>query len=57
MELKTKLHQWIDQDSLYWRELSSNPNAIKMLEATLNRIDWYDNINWRFLLKRPSKSY
>ena len=62
-----KLHDWIDIDELYWRELSGNPNAIELLKENKNKINWFylsanpnaieilkvnkNKINWNFYQK------
>jgi hypothetical protein len=43
-----KFYDWIDQDKIYWRWLSSNPNAIHLLEQNP------DKINWFYLSKNPN---
>ena len=35
-----KLRDWIDIDKIDWTWLSSNPNAIHLLEENQDRIDW-----------------
>lgn len=35
-----KLRDWIDKDKLHWRLLSFNANAIEMLMANTDKIDW-----------------
>ena len=35
-----KLHNWIDKDTINWYTLSSNPNAIHLLEQNFDKIDW-----------------
>ena len=35
-----KLRDWIDIDKLEWCLLSSNPNAINLLEENPDKIDW-----------------
>jgi hypothetical protein len=35
-----KLRDWIDQDKIDWDGLSSNPNAIHLLEKYPNKISW-----------------
>jgi hypothetical protein len=60
-----KLRDWIDYDKLNWKILSSNPNAIELLEKNKNKIEYYclslnpnaidllkknqENINWNRL--------
>ncbi len=36
-----KLLDWIDIDKLNWQTLSSNPNAIHLLEQNPHKIDWF----------------
>ena len=45
---KMKLLEWIDTDKLDWEYLSSNPNAMHLLEANL------DKNNWMNLSKNPN---
>ena len=35
-----KLHKWIDINKLSWYNLSSNPNAIYLLEKNIDKINW-----------------
>ncbi len=35
-----KLHDWIHLDNLIWYWLSSNPNAIYLLEQNKHKINW-----------------
>jgi hypothetical protein len=35
-----KLREGIDIDKINWRMLSKNPNAISLLEANIDKIDW-----------------
>ena len=39
--MATKLLNWIDINKLRWSVLSSNPNAIHLLEANQDKIDWW----------------
>jgi hypothetical protein len=36
-----ELYDWIDVDKLNWTGLSSNPNAVGLLEQNLDKILWY----------------
>jgi hypothetical protein len=45
---KYVLLDWIDQNSLNWSVLCTNPNAIDLLENNP------DNINWHYLSKNPN---
>ena len=36
-----KLRDWIPESRLHWCCLSTNPNAIQMLEANPDKINWY----------------
>jgi len=36
-----KLLDWIDVDCMVWWTLSENPNAIELLKANLNNVNWY----------------
>ena len=33
---------WIDETRIHWRFLSSNPNAIGVLEKNLHRVYWHE---------------
>ena len=46
--VKYKLKDWIPLEKLNWVKLSSNPNAIELLKAN------YDEIDWRYLSGNPS---
>ena len=48
--LKSKCNRYIKKniDKIYWHWLSSNPNAIHILEKNINKI------NWELLSKNPS---
>ena len=35
-----KLREWIHPSILVWKQLSTNPNAIDMLEKNLDKVDW-----------------
>ena len=35
-----ELRSWINRDKINWDELSSNPNAILMLEKNQDKINW-----------------
>ena len=35
-----KLRDWIPLDKLNWSMLSSNPNAIHIIEKNLDKVDW-----------------
>ena len=35
-----KLQNWIPYDKINWKILSSNSNAISLLENNLDKIDW-----------------
>ena len=57
-------------DKVNWNELSSNPNAIPILEKNLDKVDWWmlsgnpnaipileknlDKVDWRMLSKNPN---
>ena len=45
---KYVLLDWIDKNKLNWEKLSSNPNAIDLLEEN------YDKINWHHLSSNPN---
>ena len=61
---------WIEVDKLSWSKLSTNPNAISILENNIDKINWYnlsqnqnaihlleqklDKINWNYLSLNPS---
>ena len=65
-----KLLDWIDIKKLDWNTLSSNPNAIHLLEQNKKRIDWHylsfnpnalhlleqnqNKINWYCLSQNPN---
>ena len=36
-----KLYDWIDENKLDWDNLSLTPNAIQLLEANPDKINWY----------------
>ena len=36
-----ELLDWIDIEKLDWNYLSSDPNAIELLEANPDKINWY----------------
>jgi hypothetical protein len=36
-----KLLDWIPIDELNWKYMSSNPNAIQLLEKNLDKVSWY----------------
>ena len=59
--LPYKLLDWIDHDKLDWSNLSSNPNAIHLLENNPEKIDWSrlsSNPNAIHILeKNPDKIY
>ena len=38
---RMKLLNWVDINKLNWDDLSSNPNAIHLLEANPMKINWY----------------
>jgi hypothetical protein len=40
--LNLELRDWIPIEKLYWKNLSGNPNAIKLLDANPDKIDWYN---------------
>jgi len=42
VEPKMKLLDWIPLDKIDWSYLSSNPNAIHLLEQNIDKIDWKD---------------
>jgi len=60
-----KLRNWINESKLNWNWLSSNPNAIELLEKNQDKIDWdwlsknpnalhlleqnQNKINWNYL--------
>ena len=37
-----KLRDWIDLEKLDWSLLSSNPNAMELLETNQDKIHWYN---------------
>ena len=45
---QVKLHSWINPDKIIWWCLSTNPNAIPLLEKN------QDKINWNILYLNPS---
>ena len=50
-----ELLDWIDEETLDWSTLSSNPNAIQMLETNPCKIDWVNlssNLNGISLLEQ-----
>ena len=65
-----KLINWIDIDKINWVILSSNPNAIQLLEQNIDKISWYMlssnpnaihlleqhqyDIEWTYLSANPS---
>ena len=65
-----KLKKWIPIDRVNWYRLSSNPNAIHILEKNLDKVDWselslnpnaihmleknVDKVNWYWLSKNPN---
>ena len=67
------LKHWIDINSLNWKRLSSNLNALSILEQKLNEIDWsllsanpnainlleknLDKIDWSLLSANPNAIY
>jgi hypothetical protein len=58
---RMKLLDWIPEDKLDWCYLSSNPNAIQLLETNLQResyiINWRRLLDWRRLSGNPDNSY
>ena len=48
MKYHLKLRDWIDVDNIDWVCLSSNPNALHLLEKNL------DKIHYGYLSKNPS---
>jgi hypothetical protein len=38
---QTKLRSWIPLSNLNWSQLSYNSNAIELLKANPEKIDWY----------------
>jgi hypothetical protein len=40
--LSIELRDWIPIEKLYWKNLSGNPNAIKLLDANPDKIDWHN---------------
>ena len=40
MEIKYKLLNWVPTNKIHWKALSSNPNAIHLLEKNLDKIHW-----------------
>ena len=40
--LKLKSFVAENVDKIYWSRLSSNPNAIRLLEKNMDKIDWYN---------------
>ena len=69
-EHRWKLRSWIDIDKLNWNFITSNPNAMYLLESNPDKIDWFllstnsyaihlleenpDKINWIWLSKNPN---
>ena len=65
-----KLRDWIPNEKINWYYLSSNPNAIHLLEQNMDKIDWHnlslnpnsipileknmDKINWYWLSSNPN---
>ena len=65
-----KLRKWIPIDKVYWDRLSSNPNAIYILEKNLDKVNWYalsrnpnaihileknlDKVHWYGLSRNPN---
>ncbi len=49
MTISFKLLDWIDIHKLDWSALSENPNAISILEANKDKIDW--KLLSKFLMK------
>ncbi len=65
-----KLRDWIDINKLDWQQLSSNPNAIDLLEKNQDKIYWFmllqnpnaihlleknkNKINWNYLSLNPN---
>ena len=65
-----KLQDWINMDKINWYSLSSNPNAIHLLEQNMDKICWnslsanpnavhlieqnMDKINWYSLSANPN---
>ncbi len=43
-----KLVEWFPLDKVDWHYLSSNPNAISILEKNLNKV------NWNYLSQNPN---
>ena len=68
-----KLLKWISIEKLNWDELSSNPNAIHILEKNLDKVDWHwlssnpnaihiiennlDKVDWGMLSTNPNAIY
>ena len=36
-----ELLDWVDIEKINWKYLSTNPNAIELFKANLDRVDWY----------------
>ncbi len=67
---QTKLRSWIDMDKVDWYWLSSNPNAIHLIEQNLDKVDWdelsrnpntihliernLDKVDWKWLSGNPN---
>ena len=53
-----KLRDWIQLEKLDWEMLSSNPNAIHLLEQNPDKIDW-NKLSWNpnaiHLLEKKSR--
>jgi len=41
-KINYKLRKWIDIEKIDWVKLSSNPNAISLLEKNIDKIHWYN---------------
>ena len=65
-----KLREWVPTDKLHWTNLSSNPNAIHLLEKNLDKVNWemlsgnpnaiplleknLDKVDWEELSSNPN---
>ena len=49
-----KLRDWVDEEKLDWECLSSNPNAIHILEKNLASPEGLVKVNWIWLSSNPN---
>ena len=49
-----KLRDWVDEEKLDWECLSSNPNAIHILEKNLASPEGLVKVNWWYLSGNPN---